>query len=228
MAGNLKLVVFDVDGTLVDSQGDILASMVAAFEGAKLPVPTDKDILSVVGLSLPVAIDRLHAGLSDRDLQRAVEGYKTAYVARRAQHGAESSPFYDGVREVLSDLAGYDDVLLGVATGKSRRGLDLLLNAHDLTGLFVTTQVADDHPSKPHPSMLHKALSDTGCDAKDAVMIGDTEFDMAMANAADFSGIGVTWGYHPAERLAQSNPVALVDRTSDLTATIKNILELER
>lgn len=228
MAGQLKLVVFDVDGTLVDSQGDILASMAAAFEGAKLPVPTDQDILGVVGLSLPVAIDRLHSGLSDQDLAQAVEGYKSAYVDRRARHGADSSPFYDGVRDVLSDLASYEDVLLGVATGKSRRGLDLLLKAHDMTGLFVTTQVADDHPSKPNPSMLLKALSETGCDARDAVMIGDTEFDMAMANAANISGIGVTWGYHPVDRLAQTNPAALVHRSTDLAATIKDILELEQ
>ena len=120
----------------------------------------------------------------------------------RADQGGEvSSPFYPHARETLETLHAHPNMLLGVATGKSRRGLDKLIEAHELGGMFVTQQVADFHPSKPHPAMLLEALSETGVDAANAVMVGDTSFDMEMAQAAGITGIGVRWGYHLATRL---------------------------
>ena len=198
----LRLVIFDVDGTLVDSQADILGAMALAFEAEGLVPPTCAQTLGVVGLSLDVLMPILAADAEATTLARLVQGYKDAYMTLRAQsNNTESSPLYAGAREVLDALHAMPEVLLGVATGKSRRGLDKLLEGHGLEGMFVTQQVADFHPSKPHPAMLHQALSDTGLEAADAVMVGDTSFDMDMAQAAGIAGIGVSWGYHGAERL---------------------------
>jgi len=197
-----RLVIFDVDGTLVDSQGDILGAMILAFQSEGQVPPDRSAVLGIVGLSLDVAMAEL-APDTERAMQsRLVQGYKDAYMALRADIGAaQSSPLYPGARDVLNALHNVPDLVLGVATGKSRRGLDKLLEAHDLGHLFVTQQVADTHPSKPHPSMIRAALSETGVAAADAVMVGDTSFDMDMALAAGVTGIGVAWGYHPAERL---------------------------
>ncbi|WP_294226988.1 HAD-IA family hydrolase [uncultured Shimia sp.] len=204
----LKLVIFDVDGTLVDSQGLIIEAMDLAFNGEGLVPPNRADTLSIVGLSLDVAMFKLIPD-ADVDLRaQLVEGYKQAYMMRRAETGVEqSSPFFEGARDVLKRLRAQEDVLLGVATGKSRRGLDKLIEGHGLEGVFVTTQVADDHPSKPHPSMITTALVETGVAARDAVMIGDTSYDMDMAAAAGVAGIGVGWGYHETSALSAAHHV---------------------
>ena len=199
---DLRLVIFDVDGTLVDSQGDILAAMGAAFAKAGHCVPDRAAILGIVGLSLDVAIPRLAPDLPAGLHTRMVGWYKDAYVGLRSAGGVQaSSPLYPHVRDVLEALHARPDTLLGVATGKSRRGLDKLLDGHALRPLFITQQVSDHHPSKPHPAMLHAALSETGLDPHQAVMVGDTEYDIDMARAAGIPAIGVGWGYHPAERL---------------------------
>ncbi len=204
----LKLVIFDVDGTLVDSQGLIIEAMNFAFEGEGLAPPSREDTLSIVGLSLDVAMFKLLPEADAALRARLVEGYKQGYMQRRAETGvAQSSPFFAGARDVLERLRGQDDVLLGVATGKSRRGLDKLIDGHGLQGMFVTTQVADDHPSKPHPSMITTALAETGVDARDAVMIGDTSYDMEMAAAAGVAGIGVGWGYHARDALGAAHRI---------------------
>lgn len=221
MNGRPRLVIFDVDGTLVDSQQDIVAAMSAAFEGVGLAVPSRLQILGIVGLSLDVAMARLAPGL-DRDIHdRMVQGYKDAYMSLRATAGAaQSSPLYPGARAAIDHLRTIPEVVLGVATGKSRRGLDKLIEAHGLEEVFVTQQVADFHPSKPHPSMLFQAMAETGIPAADAVMIGDTSFDMDMAASAGVCGLGVGWGYHPVASLSSAHriladfaelPVALQD-----------------
>lgn len=206
MTQPLKLVVFDVDGTLVDSQGDIKASMVAAFEGLGLKPPKPELILSIVGLSLDVAMAKLAPNARDGQIDQLVEGYKTAYMTNRAANGVEvSSPLYPNVRKVLDELHARDEVLLGVATGKSRRGLDKLLDGHRLRDRFVTEQVADHHPSKPNPSMLEAALRESCVEARYAVMVGDTSYDMEMARAAGLLAIGVSWGYHARAQLTDAH-----------------------
>lgn len=204
----LRMVIFDVDGTLVDSQADIVASMAAAFDSVGLDTPARSVILSIVGLSLPQAMAVL---APDADHARMVEAYKNSYVERRAQVGAAgSSPLYPGARAAIERLHQTPDIVLGLATGKSRRGLDILLDAHELRPYFDTQQVADYHPSKPHPSMIHAALDETGVLAQHAVMVGDTTFDMQMAQAAGVSFVGVDWGYHPVEQLKDA-AVVLTD-----------------
>ncbi|NUH65657.1 HAD-IA family hydrolase [Sulfitobacter sp. S0837] len=208
MSKPLRLVIFDVDGTLVDSQGDIVAAMSAAFAAVDAPLPSRAEILSIVGLSLDVAMTVLAPTRSTGDHLRMVEAYKDAYMALRAEAGvAESSPLYPGALEVLRQLHAEPEILLGVATGKSKRGLDKLIAGHGLEGLFITQQVADFHPSKPHPSMIYQAMADAGVAAEATVMIGDTSFDMDMAAAAGVTGIGVAWGYHSADKLTAATHV---------------------
>ncbi|MCB1342929.1 MAG: HAD-IA family hydrolase [Pseudooceanicola sp.] len=197
-----RLVIFDVDGTLVDSQAVILAAMNAAFDSQGLASPDRAAVLGIVGLSLDQAVWRLAPDHAPEVRARLVDGYKASYHAHRAQHGAAvGSPLFPGARELVETLANTPGTLLGVATGKSRRGLDALLSDHGLIHHFATLQVADDHPSKPHPSMILAALAETGCAPENAVMIGDTTYDMEMAAAAGVAGIGVHWGYHAPESL---------------------------
>lgn len=198
MTGAPRLVVFDVDGTLIDSQNYILAAMNHAFGAAAHPLPPRDQVLSIVGLSLPEAVARLAPHLPETVQAGIVAAYKTSFGQLRA---AGLSPLYPGAADVLAGLAARPETLLGIATGKSRRGLDQMLASHRLAQHFATTQVADDHPSKPDPSMLMAALAETGSVSDRAVMIGDTTFDIEMGRRAGFATIGVGWGYHPAAAL---------------------------
>ncbi len=222
MSADLRLILFDVDGTLVDSQGDIVASMAAAFDAVGLPVPDRDAVLGIVGLSLPVAMARLAPGAGVDVQARMVEAYKDSYADLRAAKGAGSSPLYPGALEALEALGGRDTYLLGLATGKSRRGLDALFDSHGLRGRFVTEQVADHHPSKPHPSMVLTAMAETGVGPRDTVVIGDTVFDMEMARAAGAHGIGVGWGYHPVQQLEQ-HAARVIDAFEALPDALEDI-----
>ena len=218
---DLRLVIFDVDGTLVDSQAEIVASMTTAFTSEGLVVPDRKRILSIVGLSLDIAVSRLCPDLPVQQQARMVQAYKDSYMSLRGADGqGEQSLLYPGARDVLDHLAGQNNTLLAIATGKSRRGLDKILEKHGLRGLFHSEQVADDHPSKPNPSMILTALNETGTDPQTAVMIGDTTFDMDMGRAAGVRTIGVSWGYHDAASL---RPDVLIDSFPDLIPAIDHL-----
>ncbi len=212
-----RLVVFDVDGTLVDSQAHILASLEGAFAAADRPMPSRDTALSIVGLSLPIALRRLVPDADEAEADRMVEAYKASFQHIRLSDAA-ASPLYPGTRAMLDGLARDTSLQIGLATGKSRRGLDHLIGLHALESYFVTQQVADDHPSKPHPSMLLAALDATGTDARDAVMVGDTEFDMEMGRAAGYRTVGVSWGYHARERLTAADIV--IDSWADLITAL--------
>ncbi|PRZ45160.1 HAD-IA family hydrolase [Tritonibacter scottomollicae] len=217
--GPLRLILFDVDGTLVDSQGTIVACMTEAFVAEGLEPPQRAAILSIVGLSLPQALAQLAAAQTVPVQEALVAGYKRAYQAARLREGAAHSPLYPGARAALDTLHAVPEYLLGVATGKSQRGLDALIEGHDLT-MFVTRQVADHHPSKPHPSMILTAMSETGIPPADTVMIGDTTFDMEMGRAAGVTTIGVDWGYHAAAHLRADHMLSDFGALPDLLRRI--------
>lgn len=218
---DLKLAIFDVDGTLVDSQSHILAAMEAGFAALGRPVPPRAAVLAIVGLSLEVGVMRLAPDLTEAEAARLVAAYREAFFALRV--GGAASPLYPGAAEALAALSTRDEVLLGVATGKSRRGLDHVLEAHGLAKVFVTTQVSDHHPSKPHPAMVEAALGETGVAPDCAVMIGDTEFDIEMGRAAGVRTIGVSWGYHGVDRLGAADRV--IDRFDALLPALNDLWE---
>jgi phosphoglycolate phosphatase len=194
-----KLALFDCDGTLVDSQHNIILCMDDAFTRAGMTPPHRSETRRIVGLSLLPAMQVLVPDAEhDLHLQLA-EDYKTAFQRLRGK-GLVQEPLYDGIRDAL-DLLEADGWLLGVATGKSDRGLALCLQEQGLTKRFITLQTADRHPSKPHPSMVHKAMAEASSLPETTVMIGDTSFDMAMGKAAGARALGVDWGYHDPEDL---------------------------
>jgi phosphoglycolate phosphatase len=214
-----RLAIFDCDGTLVDSQANICLAMEDCFARAGLEAPPRERTRRVVGLSLveamadilPQADDALHRALA--------EDYKLAFQRLRG-NGLVEEPLYDGVAELLDALEA-DGWLLGVATGKSERGLALCLERHGLSRRFVTLQTADRHPSKPHPSMIEAALAEAGAEAQGAMMIGDTSYDMAMARAAGVSAVGVAWGYHEAAELVAAGADYVASHPRDVTLFVK-------
>ncbi|WP_299848034.1 HAD-IA family hydrolase [uncultured Roseovarius sp.] len=208
----LRLAVFDMDGTLMDSQDFIVRAMEGAFTAFSLPAPPRARILSIVGLSLYEAVARLIPDQAEDLIAQVAEAYKACFIAQRAETGGEASaPLYPGAKAVLETLAARPGVALGVATGKARRGLDHACAAHDLDRFFTTRQTADHHPSKPHPSMVLSCLQETGAAAASTVMIGDTTFDIEMGRAAEVRTLGVTWGYHDASDLRAAGADMLVD-----------------
>ncbi len=219
MSEDLRLILFDVDGTLADSQAAITGAFATSFAAQDLPVPSRDDILSIVGLSLPVAVHQLAPRLEAARVEAVVEGYKTAYMTARQAAGAGHTPLFPGAQEVLEALNAVPEYLLGVATGKSKRGLDALISAHALS-CFVTQQVADHHPSKPHPSMVTTAMAETGVTAAQTVMIGDTSYDIDMGRAAGVTTIAVAWGYHPAEQLGADY---LIREFAELPSLLRDI-----
>ncbi len=217
----MKLALFDVDGTLSDSQAHILAAMQDAFVLNGLPVPPKEKVLAIVGLSLPVAMARLAPRFDNATQAALVAGYKQSYFAGRA---AEPTPLYPGARDCVARLAAQPGMRLGVATGKSRRGLEALLEHHGLGDYFHTAQVADDHPSKPHPAMVLAALKAAGVGPGQAVMIGDTTFDIEMGRAAGVATIGVSWGFHPVSDLRRAGAGRIVSDFDALEAAVAEML----
>jgi phosphoglycolate phosphatase len=221
---NLRLVVFDMDGTLIDSQDVIIEAMGRAFMQLDLPAPSADQTRAIIGLSLDKAVSTIAPDLSPAEVTAGVEAYRQSFIQMRAESGAEAAaPMYPGAMAALERLHQQDATLLGVATGKARRGLDHAYVSHGIGHFFVTHQTADGHPSKPHPSMLFQALRDTGVEAEHAVMIGDTEFDIAMGKAAGYATIGVSWGYHPLDRIKAAAPDYIIDSYKELDATLENI-----
>jgi phosphoglycolate phosphatase len=211
-----RLALFDCDGTLVDSQANICLAMETAFAGAGLAAPDRHVTRRVVGLSL---VEAMRALLPEGDAALHVdlaEDYKRAFQKLRGD-GLVHEPLFDGMAEVLTVLAD-SGWLLGVATGKSDRGLALCLETHGLSSAFVTLQTADRHPSKPHPAMAELAMVEAGAAPETTVVIGDTSFDMQMAVAARAHPLGVDWGYHDAAELVAAGAAAVVARPVDLPA----------
>ncbi|MFN3614374.1 MAG: HAD-IA family hydrolase [Rubrimonas sp.] len=219
----LGLVIFDMDGTLLDSAALICAAMAEAFAASGREPPTPERTRQIVGLSLPIAIATLDPALTGEALAEVVENYKKSFIALRSS-GQEigRALLFPGAREALGrfDARG---ALMGVATGKARRGLEHILDGHALRPYFVTTQTADDAPSKPHPGMIFNALRATGVDAPRAAMVGDTTFDIQMARAAGIAAVGVAWGCHDPDALRAAGASAIIEDFQELDATLERL-----
>ncbi len=194
-----RLIVFDCDGTLVDSLGAIMTAMTAAFAELGLPSPDVDAIRGLIGLSLEETARRLRPQDGASDHQRLVQTYRRHSLELRSRPVPPDSLFPHTHATIQAlDATGF---LLGVATGKSRAGLDATLANHNLQDCFLTRQTVDNHPGKPHPGMLLQAMAEAGVTAEDTLMLGDTSFDMAMAVNAGVTPVGVAWGYHDVAEL---------------------------
>ncbi len=207
------LIIFDVDGTLVDSQNLIYAAQCATFEAHGLPVPSREKVLSLVGLSLTPTFEALVG--KDGPVAELDATYRKLFN-QVLSDPAHHEPLFPAVTQTLESLAAHPDVTLGVATGKSVRGIMRVIEQHGWTGLFSTIQTADTHPSKPHPSMLEAAIAETGIDKSRCFFVGDTSYDMSMAVSAGITGIGVDWGYHPVESLREAGASRIISAMQDL------------
>lgn len=215
-----RLAIFDCDGTLVDSQANICAAVEQAFGAHALAPPPRAAIRRIVGLSLVEAMRALLPDAADAQHQALADDYKAAFFRLRAEGAMGEEPLYDGIAETLETLAA-TGWLMGVATGKSDRGLAHILAHHRIAHHFITLQTADRHPSKPDPSMIATAMADAGAAPGTTVMIGDTSFDIAMARAAGTRAIGVAWGYHPADELRAAGAHSVVEQVADLIPALE-------
>lgn len=221
----LELIVFDYDGTLVDSQAAIVATMQAAFVELQLAAPEPPSVRRQVGLTLERAIARLMhpEEQPEAELHAAVTAaFRRRFQALRAAGGVTHEPLFDGMREVLQTLTG-PARSFAIATGKNRRGLVASLAGHRLDQLFAVLKTADDGPSKPHPEILVQAMRETGVEPSATLVIGDSVYDMEMARAAGAHALGVGWGYHPAGELLGSGARAVAARPADLPTLVEEL-----
>ncbi|MEA3084901.1 MAG: phosphoglycolate phosphatase [Paraburkholderia sp.] len=209
------LIVFDWDGTLMDSTAHITRSIQSACRDLGLPVPADEAASYVIGLGLRDALQIAAPTLDPVDYPRLAERYRFHYLVKD-----QTTELFVGVREMLQDLRdqGY---LLAVATGKSRVGLNRALDQSRLTSLFDGTRCADETFSKPHPAMLHELTRELGQDPGRTVMVGDTTHDLQMAINAGVAGIGVTYGAHPARSLTALSPTFVASSVSALSGWLR-------
>lgn len=220
----MKLIMFDMDGTLIDTEALIVEHMTTTFEAAGLAPPTTVQSRRVIGLSLPVAIATLLGTEVTPLAEQLADDYRSRYRASLVQaEGREG--LFPGAREVLDFLAAWPDTLLGIATGKGLNGVHRLTQLHGIAGHFVTLQTPDHNPSKPHPGMMLRGMAETGAEPRDTVIIGDTTFDIEMGKAAGTKAIGVTWGHHDPHELLAAGADMLVETYADLPLAIKKVLE---
>jgi phosphoglycolate phosphatase len=209
----VKLVVFDFDGTLVDSRKLIIEAHRVVFDEFGLTRPSEDESLSLIGISLELVLSRL-AG-ADAPIEKMVAAYQRWLPLLRADNAYAEVPF-DGAADLLTALAERKGVVLGLATGHVSHAVVPALERFGWRSHFRTIQTADKAPSKPHPGMLLQALGEANVDAQDAIMVGDTAFDMDMAQAAGVRGVAVTWGYHRADRLRDTGASRIVNDVSEL------------
>ena len=215
------LVIFDCDGTLVDSQHVIIDAMKRAFADSGFVAPSNDEIRRIIGLSLHEAVSGLAPDCDFEQTERLVEAYKQAFVEQRKSPDFHE-PLFEGARQILQELSACSDILLGVATGKSRRGVDVLFEREGLVDYFYTIQTADDAPSKPHPGMIENAIEASGVERQHVWMIGDTSFDMQMARNAQVKAVGVGWGYHQRLQLQEAGAHHMIESFDEIFLLLEN------
>lgn len=219
----MRLVVFDVDGTIVDSAHIIVDAALYAFGQEKLNLPTPEDVRHGIGLKLETAIEHLLDAPDDVLVERLAGHYRD-YFFGAVTDEPHIEHIYDGAYDAIHRLGAHETTLLGIATGKHLRGVHRLFDNHDFGHHFVTLQAADNNPSKPHPGMLHNAINETGVEADRTVMVGDTRFDMQMAKAANVKAIGVAWGYHDKADLLEHGADIVIDKYEHIDDAIDGLI----
>ncbi len=209
--GKYTLLVFDWDGTLIDSKAQIVNCMQSTIQSLAFESRTDEQISNIIGLGLEEAIRSLYPELKLETIRYAAQTYREHYLNK----DKTPSPLFDGVNDVLDNLkkSDYD---LAIATGKSRRGLDKGLIESKLESYFPITRCADETRSKPHPQMLEEILVDFNTNPENALMIGDSEYDLQLANNTKVDGLAVSYGVHGLMRLLKQDPVGFIDDIKQL------------
>ncbi|MBA2636473.1 MAG: HAD hydrolase-like protein [Pseudomonadota bacterium] len=209
-----KLAIFDCDGTLVDSGATIYQALAEAFAMHGVQLPPVRDCRRVIGLSLTEAMAALLPDGDPREHVELAETYKGCFVRARTE-GRVQEPLFDGILDLLDTLEA-DGWLLAVATGKSDRGLGHCLNSHGIHARFVSLQTGDRHASKPDPGMALAAIAESGAAPETTIVIGDTAFDMGMAQSAGAAGIGAAWGYHEPHELIAAGAFAVAHAPAEV------------
>jgi len=208
-----ELVIFDWDGTIINSEAHIIHSMQQAIAEVGLDQPIAKEIRHIIGLSLSRAIETLFPAIDESTVERVAESYREHFFR---EQDLESSPLFDGVADVIQDLHAHG-YYLAVATGKGRRGLDMALENSGLAPYFHITRCADETRSKPDPLMLDEILADLNLKSSHAIMVGDTSYDVDMAKNIKMDSIAVTYGMHDKKLLEQCKPTYFIDAIQQLT-----------
>lgn len=217
-----RFIVFDVDGTLIDSQHTVVHCMSAAFVAHGLPAPAAQAIRATIGLKLDIAIaSLLPEAARARFVDLVVEGYRTAFFALQDSPGYDE-PLFPGTLEMLDALT-HPEIFLGIATGKNRRGLARVLARHGLEPRFHNLKTADDGPGKPHPHLLQAAMAEVGAEPQQTVMVGDTTYDIEMARAAGCVAVGVSWGNHETARLEAAGAHCVIGHFSELSQALASM-----
>jgi len=218
---NYKLVIFDWDGTLMDSVERIVSSMQSAAKTVGLVVPSNEAVQNIIGLSLPIALEILFEDISDSQSEAMIVQYKYQYL----EGDNTPTPLFTGAIELLDGLK-QQKTLMAVATGKGREGLNRVISVTNTRHYFQTTRCAGEMPSKPDPTMINTILTELNIDANEAVMIGDTSHDLKMAQAAGIDSIGVTFGVHDEAVLAKFKPKAIVSSLAQLCDLLVQVDEV--
>jgi len=207
-----ELIIFDWDGTLMDSVPRIVSCMQAAALEAEWGALTAAEVEDIIGLGLPEAIAQLCPGILPTQAERLRERYAHHFVQ------ADTTPmaFFSGVEAHIARLRGHEQQRLAVATGKSRRGLDRIFAETGSGAWFHASRTADETRSKPHPQMLSELLAELAVPVERALMVGDTEYDLEMARAMGMDRVGVSYGVHTSERLAMSEPKWIAHSVDEL------------
>lgn len=217
MAKGYELVIFDWDGTLVDSADLIVECMQSAFSDLSLSIPTNDDVRNIIGLGLGEAIVELNGPTNDDVVRQLREAYSLHFH----KNDVDELNVFSGVYEMLEALRG-SGCMTAVATGKSRKGLTRGLSRFKCADHFVSTRCADETRSKPHPLMLEQIINEVGVDLQKAIMVGDSVYDMEMAQRIGMDSVGVTYGVHCSKRLGEYGPVCMADNVSALADFLLN------
>jgi phosphoglycolate phosphatase len=222
LSAPLRLAIFDLDGTIIDSRNNIVRAVADTAKVCGLTLPAAEMMPRVIGLELDEALLTLFPEVPPANIAPVRHAFGECFVRYRTESDYRE-PLFEGALDVFDTLSAAGFVL-AIATGKARRGVDYFLDQHGLNERFVSIQTPDTAPGKPHPAMVLQAMAETGARPEGTVMIGDTTYDIAMARAAQAGAIGVSWGNHAGHELTAAGAHTLIDRMTDLHQAVDRLI----